>query len=260
VPPATPLGVQLYTLRDPARFGGSGLGLDVEALRTLADIGVQGVETVDVPGGDPVAARRVLDDLGLAITSSHSWAAMDDLDGFARGCEALAAFGSPRAIVSGPALADLAAVERFAEGLRGAAAVAADHGLAFGYHNHSAEMQVLDGSRVLDRLAALTGPDVDFQVDIFWVRVGGADPAEVVAGLGDRVVSLHLKDGATLPADPQDTPFWNVPVGSGVVDPRPVIAIADASPRIEWLIAEFDYVEGPPLDGVRTSIDWLRRQ
>jgi len=185
---------------------------------------------------------------------------MDDLESFARGCELLATFGSPRVIVSGPALADRDAVERFADGLRSAAAIAREHGLAFGYHNHSAEMATVDGTRVLDRLAALTDPDVDFQVDIFWVRVGGADPAEVVAGLVERVVSLHLKDGAVLPENPQDMPFWNVPIGTGVVDPRPVIALAAADPRIEWLIAEFDYVEGPPIDGVRASIDWLRRQ
>ncbi len=52
-----PLAVQLYTFRDPARFGGAGLGLDPEGLEAIAAIGYAGVETVDVPGGDPVAAR-----------------------------------------------------------------------------------------------------------------------------------------------------------------------------------------------------------
>ena len=59
-----PLAVQLYTFRDPARFGGAGMGLDAPALQAIAQAGFLGVETVDVPGGDPVEARRVLDDVG----------------------------------------------------------------------------------------------------------------------------------------------------------------------------------------------------
>ena len=50
------------------------MGLDHDTLRAIADAGFSGVETVDVPGGDPVAARRALDDLGLAVASAHTWA------------------------------------------------------------------------------------------------------------------------------------------------------------------------------------------
>ena len=49
-PMPLPLAVQLYTFRDPARFGGAGMGLDPATLEAIAAAGFLGVETVDVPG------------------------------------------------------------------------------------------------------------------------------------------------------------------------------------------------------------------
>ncbi len=253
-----PLAAQLYTFRDPARFGGPGLGLDRGVLDGLASIGYLGVETVDVPGGDPVAARRALDDAGLAVASSHTWARIDDAAGFERACAGVAALGSRRIIVSGAGFDSVEAVERFADRLDAAAAVATSHGLTLGYHNHSVELRPVGGRTPLDRLAERVDPAVAFQLDIFWVVVGGADPAAVIDRLGDRVVSLHVKDGVTLPSDAgSGEPFLNVPIGEGVVDPRPAIAAADAHDGIEWLIVEFDHVAGDPLEAVGRSFAFL---
>ena len=62
-----PLAVQLYTFRDtdpirgPRAWASTG-----RRSRSIAEMGYLGVETVDVPGGDPVAARQALADVGLA--------------------------------------------------------------------------------------------------------------------------------------------------------------------------------------------------
>ena len=253
-----PLAVQLYTFRDPARFGGAGMGLDAPALQAIAQAGFLGVETVDVPGGDPAEARRVLDDVGLAVTSSHTWSDWSDRDVLRRRADAIARLGSPRIIVS-PGPDDLrdggaGVIDR----LVGAAGVAADRGLRLGIHTHDGEMAVVDGERIVDRLAGALGDAVDLQIDIFWAVVGGTDPAQVIRGLGSRVVSLHLKDGVTLPPSASgDSPFVNVPVGSGVVDPAPSVAAAEASGSVEWLIVEFDHVDGSPLEATRASLENL---
>jgi len=254
-----PLAVQLYTFRDPARFGGAGLGLDHDTLRAIADAGFSGVETVDVPGGDPVAARRTLDDLGLAIASAHTWADPRDLDAVARAAAGLAELGAPRMIVSGRGFATEADTDALADGLAAAGEIAAEHGLRFGYHNHDEEMTLLPGGgRAIERLAARTDGSVDLQVDIFWVVVGGADPATVVASLGERVVSLHVKDGLRLPARAYDAePFVNVPVGSGLVDPAPAIDAAMAGTSVEWLIVEFDHVAGSAIEAAARSTSYL---
>lgn len=253
-----PLAVQLYTFRDPARFGASGMGLDPVTLQAVADAGFLGVETVDVPGGDPVAARAVLDDLDLTVTSSHTWERWTDPDDFRRAVDALADLGSPRVIVSPPGDQLRTELPALVDRLVAAADVAAERGLGLGIHNHDAEMAVVDGQRAIDRLVAGLGDSVDVQVDIFWAVVGGADPAEVIRELGSRVVSLHLKDGEALPSsDASDEPFVNVPVGSGRVDPAPAVEAAVAAGNVEWLIVEFDHVAGSPVDATRASLENL---
>jgi sugar phosphate isomerase/epimerase len=250
-----PLAVQLYTFRDPARFGGAGLDLDVPTLTAIAGAGFLGVETVDVPGGDPVEARRVLDDLGLTVTSSHCWVDSADRTAFERATATLAELGSPRVILSPRVEPTLEGVATVAERLARAAEVAASNGLRLGCHNHDGEMAMVDGVRVIDRLAAALGELVDFQVDIFWAVVGGADPADVVTGLGQRVVSMHLKDGIDLPSSASGDPiFVNVPVGTGVVDPAPAIAAGEDAGSVEWLIVEFDHVDGSPIGASRASL------
>jgi sugar phosphate isomerase/epimerase len=239
------------------RFGGAGMGLDVPTLSAIAEAGFLGVETVDVPGDDAAEARRILDDLGLTVVSSHAWADLGDHEGLTHAAAGIAELESPRMIVSPGGFGSVAAVNAVIDDIASAAEIARAQGLRMGVHNHSAEMATLDGTRVIDRLAAGLGDAVDFQVDIFWVTVGGADPASVIRSLDPRVVSLHLKDGIDLPSAADAEPFVNVPVGSGVVDPAPAIAAAEEQPSVEWLIVEFDHVEGSAIDAARRSLENL---
>ena len=252
-----PLAAQLYTFRDPVRFGGAGMGLDVQTLSAIADAGFLGVETVDVPGGDAAEARRVLADLDLAVTSSHTWSDLSDQEALARAAASIAELGSPRMIVSPSGFGSIDELAGVIDALEAAADIAGDHDLRLGIHNHSAEMLPLDGVPVIDRLAAALGERVDFQIDIFWAYVGGAEPAKVIDRLGGRVVSLHLKDGIDLPRAADAEPFVNVPVGTGAVDPGPAIAAAERSSSVEWLIVEFDHVDGSAIDATRRSLDNL---
>ena len=172
-----PLAVQLYSFRDDTRRGSAAFTLDRGLLDQLARLGYGGVETVGVPGGDVAAARAALADAGLAVTSTHSWASIDDADAFDRICADAAAIGSPRVIVSGHRFDTHDDVRRFADSLNAGATTAARHGLRVGIHNHDGEMQDVEGAGPgYALLRDATGPTVDFQVDIFWVVVGGASP------------------------------------------------------------------------------------
>ena len=90
------------------------------------------------------------------------------------------------------------------------------------------------------------------QVDTYWVQVGGANPAQVVADLGDRVRSLHIKDG---PADGTSSP--NTAVGGGVMD---VAAIVAANPGVEWHIVELDACATDMTDAIAQSYRYLTGQ
>ena len=100
-----------------------------------------------------------------------------------------------------------------------------------------------DGGRVIERLAASLGDAADIQIDIFWaVSVGPIRPRRSAASVPGS--PLHLKDGVDLPPSAYgDTPFVNVPVGTGVVDPGPAVAAAESVGSVDWLIVEFDHVD-----------------
>jgi sugar phosphate isomerase/epimerase len=254
-----PLAVQLYSFRDTTRRGEDAFPLDRRLLDELARLGYGGVETVGVPGGDVVAARAALAATGLEVTSTHSWASIDDAEALDRICGDAASLGSPRVIVSGHRFESLDDLDRFAGSLNAGARIAGRHGIRVGIHNHDGEMHDVAGAGpgyalLRDRTDAI----VDFQVDIFWVAVGGASPADVIRDLGPRVCSLHLKDGPALPPSASgEHPFVNVAVGSGVLDPSSAIEAAVASPSVEWLIVELDRADGLVIDAVSGSIDFL---
>jgi sugar phosphate isomerase/epimerase len=253
-----PLAVQLHTFRDPVRFGGAGHGLDPATLRGIAEAGFLGVETVGVPGGDAVEARRVLQDLDLAVTSSHTWADLTDPEAQSKVLDGIAALGSPRVVVTPRPVPTRDGVDSLIEQVGAAARLAASHGLRLAYHNHDTEMVEVEGAPIIDRLAAGLDDAVDFQVDTFWVVVVALNPASLIDRLGDRVVSLHVKDGVDLPRSAYaGEPFVNVPVGTGRVDPAPAIRAAEQQSSVEWLIVEFDHVDGSPLDATRRSLDNL---
>jgi sugar phosphate isomerase/epimerase len=254
-----PLGVQLYSFRDESRSGADQFTLDRVLLDELAGLGYGGVETVGVPGGDVTAAREALAASGLTVTSTHSWASIADEDGFDRICADAAALGSPRVIVSGHRFDTRDDVARFGDLLNAGSRIAARHGIRVGLHNHDGEMQDVEGRGPgYALLRDATDEAVDFQVDIFWVVVGGADPAQVIRELGPRVRSLHVKDGPALPPSASGGHrFVNGAVGSGVVDPAPAIAAAADAGSVEWLIVELDHAEGPVIDPVRGSAEFL---
>ncbi|RLD24656.1 MAG: hypothetical protein DRI70_08040 [Bacteroidetes bacterium] len=70
-------------------------------------------------------------------------------------------------------------------------------GIKFGYHNHSREFENIPETdqRILDFLIANTNPEnVFFQMDVFWVTVGGQDPVVYLKKYPNRFKVLHIKD------------------------------------------------------------------
>ena len=70
-------------------------------------------------------------------------------------------------------------------------------GILFGYHNHSTEFATLvnTGQFYEDFLIANTDPEkVFFQMDVYWVTVGGQDPVAYLKKYPDRFKVLHIKD------------------------------------------------------------------
>jgi sugar phosphate isomerase/epimerase len=240
---STPLSVQLYSLRDS-------LAQDFDGtLRRVAEIGFAGVETAGFPGTTPAAARKLCDELGLKISSFHGPAPV----GATRqeSLDTAAALGVKRIVLpylDPKMFATLDGVREVADLLNAGAAEAKANGLSLAYHNHWFEFGLIDGKPAFDHLLPLLTADVEFELDLYWIKVGGQDPAALIARLGDRVPLLHVKDG---PANGYEAAM--VAVGDGTIGYPDVIANHHA----DWLIVELDRCDTDMFTAVARSYSFL---
>ena len=219
---ATPLSIQLYTLRDQIAADRDG------TLTRLAEIGYRSVETYD-PTADPAGFRKLADDLGISVSSTHAYALFSKDAGEV--FDAVATVGTDLAIIPGGIDHDefttTEGLRRTADLLNGFAAKAAERGIRIGYHNHWWEIEPrFDGRTGLEVLAGLLAPEVFLEVDTYWAQVGGADVPALLRALGDRVLALHVKDGPGVKDEPHTA------VGKGAIDVPSILAAAPDALRI----------------------------
>lgn len=68
-------------------------------------------------------------------------------------------------------------------------------GMQLLYHNHDFEFQKVDGKYILDWIYDLTrGEELQTELDTYWIRVGGEEPAVYVRKYTGRSPVVHLKD------------------------------------------------------------------
>ena len=240
-----PTALQLWTVRDAFAADPDGTLARVKAA------GFSAVELAPLPPGLPPA--RLAESLArheLAVVSIHGdipspttighWA---NLACECR-CARLIWHGWPR----DPRFGSPNGVRDLAAACNAAAALARDHGLEFGIHNHWWEFEPVDGDRPIRIMHAALDPDVCWQLDVYWARTAGADPAAVLADLGPRVRSVHWKDGPCVPGRPMTA------LGRGQVDvPRILRALTRPA---DWVI-ELDECETDPLEAARQGRVYL---
>jgi len=223
-----PISVQLYSLRDEAAKDFEGV------LKSLGEAGYVGVEVAGFHDLTPKEYAAIVEDAGLVTSSAHLTdlspggfdASLDDLQEI--GCNmAVCAFLPPEKF------ADLDAINASADALNKANEIATGRGISLGYHNHWWEFETkVDGQTAWAALIERLDPTVFTELDIYWTTLGGADPRQVIADLGDRLWLLHVKDG---PCDAPESPM--VAVGSGSLD---IPGILTSAPTAKWHIVELD--------------------
>jgi sugar phosphate isomerase/epimerase len=247
VPPR--LAVQLYS------FGAVAAGDWPGIFASIADAGLTSIETVDVPTGDPATARRLAADHGLSIESAHSSVNVRSMDGLERRIAAIAEMGARRVFTPSLVpidLADGAAIGRTVTVLDEAAELCRRHGIGFGVHNHEHEFALVDGTPAWRILLERVDPSIAWQLDVYWATAAGVPPTDAMHDFGDRLVSLHLKDGTGRRDDP------NVALGEGSVDIAGAVDAARTVPSIETAIIEFDACAGDVVAAVARSVAYVR--
>ena len=127
-------------------------------------------------------------------------------------------------------------------------------GYRISYHNHAFEFDTeIDGQ---DSLRYLLDPADDNQVlaeiDVYWIKKAGLDPAEYIKTYTNRMPIIHLKD---MTNDERQT---FAEVGEGDIDFLPILQWGEAH-GVEWYAVEQDVCERPPLDCLQTSLTNLKK-
>lgn len=239
-----PIAVQLYSLREASKQDFR------QVLEDVAAMGYQGVEPAGFYDMTPAEFRRVVEDLGMTVCSSHSpWARPDTLNEVV---DTLGELGLDKAAggFRPDDFKDMDAIRRTADMVNGMIDTLAGSGIGLFLHNHYWEFETVHGQLAYDHLAALC-PDVQFEIDTYWAANFGAnDPAEQVAKYRPRTPLLHIKDG------PLEKGKAMVAVGQGKMDIPAVIAAADPG-VLEWLIVELDACDTDMHTAVRESYAYL---
>lgn len=125
-----------------------------------------------------------------------------------------------------------------------------DRGLRFLYHNHRHEFASLGDQTHFALLVEATDDSVEFELDVGWIGVGGANPYTVIRDIGERTISVHLKDMRF-----DDEAFVNLGEGDLDVERAAQTAIEMG---VEWLIYEHEDPDDP-VESVVTGASRLQK-
>jgi sugar phosphate isomerase/epimerase len=237
------ISLQLYTVREETARDMPG------TLRRISEIGYPAVEFAGFGGETAEDLRNILDDLGLRASGAHvpfdSWET--DLEAVITDMHTLDCAHAILPIAPPDQHRDETAVASLAGSLNRWGDLCRQEGVTFSYHNHDFEFAPLDGTTLWEVLVRETDPEfVYFELDLYWVRYGGADPKRLLLDLGERIPLVHMKDMAS------DDQRSDLPVGEGTMPWNGLLEAADAA-GVQWFVAEQDNPKDA-LEDVRISL------
>ena len=239
-------GLQMYTLRQLT---------DKQMAKTLEQVAQMGYTGVELAGFGDLTPEEMVQEVrknGLTVISAHIGYPdlQADEDKWIRIAGEL---GMTRITLPwmDPERLSSANIEATADMINGIQNTLAAAGIELSYHNH--DFEFVDGR--YERLMELC-PELKFELDTYWVKFAGYDPAELMAKYADRIVLVHLKD--MLDKDPVTHEDPNPTLMTGTVDVMSIVRQGDKM-GIPWGIVEMDQPIGDPLEAVRMSLENLRQ-
>jgi sugar phosphate isomerase/epimerase len=257
----TPIGVQLYTVRDV-------LPNDPDAvLRSIAEIGYKEVEAgrAGLDKLSPLFARYGLKapSVGLELPLITGEGKPPESVTLASALEEAKKAGASYVGCgySGPQK-DADGYKRVCEAMNRTGEAARTAGLQFTYHHHAYEFGGEPGKRAWDYYLEFWDPKlVAIEMDTYWLSVAGQDPAAMIARYSGRVQLVHLKDkafGTAVQYDQNMKPYTFKEVGTGVID-FPAVLAAARKAGVQHYFVEQDATPGHPIDSLRISYNNLRK-
>jgi sugar phosphate isomerase/epimerase len=227
--PRKTFGLQLYSIRDSIQK-------DVPA--AIAKVGKMGYKFVEPAGYadgkiynmEPVAFKALCTKNGMKVLSSHAGKVLPDSANMAKtmawwdACiDAHVALGAKflvQPFMGAGAYRSLDTLKKYCDYFNKIGEKCKAKGIMFGYHNHDKEFSTrLDGHVVYEFMLENTDPQkVTFEMDLYWARIGGANPVDYFVKYPGRFQLWHIKDKKEVGADDfmNFAQIWDVAQKSGM--------------------------------------------
>lgn len=250
--PKPKIALQLYTVRKAIESDFEG------TIRKVADVGFLGVETYTLP--QHITLERAvlgLKDVGLKVMGMHTPLPVgENREVVLRLAEA---YQCDRVIFPGGGEVEkyktAAGIQEMVDLYNETGRSLEARGLHFGLHNHWMEFEKTGDYYPFYYLLEHLDKSIFFEIDTYWAKVAGMDPARIVRDFGARAPFLHIKDGPAIKGEPASK---QLPAGKGAMD---FPAIVKAGGRaLQWMIVEFDDYEKDIFDGIQKSYSFLTRR
>ncbi len=203
------IGLQLYSVRD---------SMQTNAAATLTALGKMGYKYIEAAsyadgkmyGMAPVEFKNLCETNGLQFLGAHTgqdvptkekWnETMAWWDTCISAHKAAGVKWIVQPWMGSTGYESVDGIKKFAEYFNAVGEKCNAAGIRFGYHNHDKEFStVIDGKPVYDWLVEFTDPaKVMFELDLYWIKIGGKDPVEYFNKYPGRFELWHIKDKAEL--------------------------------------------------------------
>ncbi len=247
------IGLQLWSVKED-------MGKDAAA--TVAAVGEMGYTFVEAAsysdgkfyGMDPVEFKELANKNGLNFLSSHTGHPLPDANTWdetmkwwdvcidAHNAAGVKYIVQPS--MDGKGYGSLEDLKRYCDYFNAVGEKCNAKGIRFGYHNHDKEFGEVDGVVRYDYMLQNTDPKkVMFQLDLYWIMVGGKNAVDYFTKYPGRFEIWHIKDKKEVGA-------------SGVMDFEPIFA-AKKKAGMKHIIVEVEDYSYTPLESVQKSLEYL---
>lgn len=246
-------GIQLYTLREDMPKDPKGV------LKSVADFGYKQIESYEGPMGmfwdmGHLEFKKYMDDLGLSCVASHC----DIKKNFEQKAAQAAEIGMQYLICPYiGAQESLDDWKKVADQFNACGEICKKNGIRFAYHNHAYSFEALDGVIPQDYLMENVDPDhTDFELDMYWVVVAGADVNEYLKKYPNRFRLCHVKD--KIKGAPTGEGDSSTTLGTGDIDYTKILKVAKDQGMQYYILEQERYDNTTPLDAAKEGAMYLK--
>jgi len=253
-PSLAAFGLQLYTLRDLLPDDPKGI------LKQVSEMGYQQLEGYEGNMGmfwgmGHTDFKAYMDDLGMNFVASHC----NINENFEEKAAQAAEIGMQYLICPwiGPQ-ETLDDWKKVCDQFNACGEICQQNGIRFAYHNHAYSFVELEGVMPQDYMMENTDPElVDYELDIYWVITGQADPIAYFEKYPNRFRLCHVKDRMKN-AEPDEREA-SCDLGTGSIDYPHILKVAADNGMEYYILEQERYDNSTPLESAKVGAEYLRK-